>query len=196
MMRRSRWVLLHLWVRIREETQRAHPRGVLIDGSLSDDVVLQLAMEGKFETLPYEVKMRLIDDARKASALKRGGDGKHVPVFDTLTIDGGLEGRGDEDSERAAGGSQRQRRRGIRIAHDPWTRFTTERHFRQCAADPRIDSELGRRGRLLRFYLLHPDAARWSDEEVGTALGVTGRTIRNYRPRVRQFVRKYQGDIL
>ena len=63
-------VLLHLWVRIREETQRAHPRGVLIDGSLSDDVVLQLAMEGKFETLPYEVKMRLIDDARKAVRAK------------------------------------------------------------------------------------------------------------------------------
>ena len=53
----------HLWDVIRKKTGY-DPRPA---------VVLRLANGGKFEFLPYEVEMRLIDDARKASAKKRVG---------------------------------------------------------------------------------------------------------------------------
>jgi hypothetical protein len=48
--------------------------------------------------------------------------------------------------------------------------------------------ELGPAVRLYRFYLEH-EGERWTDAEVALRLGVTDRTIRNYRRTLVRFMK-------
>lgn len=84
--------LEHLWDTIRKKAAN----------NPSPAVVLRPAHDGAFEYVPNEVRNRFIDDARKASAKKRGGDGKHMPIFDRLSGDGDVERRLHDDAEGEA----------------------------------------------------------------------------------------------
>lgn len=174
--------LEHLWDVILKKTGNDTRR----------EIVFEATLAGKFDFVPYEVKNRLIDDARKASAQKRGGDGDHLPRFDSLTFDGepGRDGHGEE-FDSPAGGAQRQRPKGGRIerkTNDTWQQFTENIRRKELASDPRVE-ELGRAARLYRFYLEHEDEGR-TDTDVAQRLGVTDRTIRNYRQKLIRFMKQ------
>jgi hypothetical protein len=172
----------HLWDRILKKTGN-DPR---------PPVVLPLARDGSFDYLPHEVTLRLIDDARKGSAKKRGGDGDHIPVFDTLRFEGEREARiGDADSFE--GEAQKPRPKGSRIEHqtrEVLYRLTENVWRKELASDTRIQ-ELGPASTLWMFYLENPDAEHWTDVEIARELGVTDRTIRSYRQKIIPFVKKY-----
>lgn len=173
--------LSHLWDVVLRKT----------DNDPNPDAVFFAACIGRFDYLPHEVKNRLIDDARKASAQKRGGDGERLPLFDSLTLEGAVESNRDKhDDELFNEPAQIPRPKGGIIewhTRDVWLRITEDLRRRELAADPSLNA-LGPAAKLYRFYLEH-DHDRWTDAEVARELGVTDRTIRNYRRLLVRYLR-------
>jgi hypothetical protein len=161
------------------------------------DVIASMAADDTFAPVLYEVKLRLIDDARRASAKKRGGDGDHVPRFDTLGFDGEVESARELEHAGASDNVPSRRRPiGSRIEHQTrelWLRFSEPIWRRQVATDPDLSRELGPAAILFRFYLDQPDADCWTQGEIAEELGVTDRTVRNYRQAIARLVTTRSG---
>jgi hypothetical protein len=168
-------------------------------------VTLRLAMDGKFNILPIAVRNSFIDFLKEQYAEKRGGK---VTDFKSILPDGTIESRqnaykGEETEGPSAlwgkDTGQRRPRSGVVEAetNDVWYRVTADLRAAEPSPISRVEAEAGSAARLLRFYLEHPDALddptakEWTDAKIAQELGVTVKTIYNYRQRLRPLLKKH-----